>query len=330
MPTINELRAVDPILGEFALEYSQENVNAAADLFFPRKGVAGETGTFYVRDANDHFRDYEDLRADGAEANAIKHRYLKDTFSLDEYALKEDVTDRQRANALSPLTLDQDATGNVVDSLALRREIRARNIILPDGFTPEDTTANAWDGASATVMLDNEVNKQNFHLLNGKMPNIMFIPMHLWTAFLDDTTSAKAIGGVIHDKLKYTQQTLATNITPQMVANLFGIDRVVILDMLFADAQMTTTKRGGAGIESGTYVWGTDAVGAAHTSIIYAYLNPGAGLKALTLGWGFSSQDLTMFRYREEKLRKDWVEGSRVEQFKIVAASCLYRYDTLI
>jgi hypothetical protein len=156
-PSINQLRAVDPILTDYSIAYSQEPRNLVAPVLFPDKQVAGETGTYYIHDANQRFRHYPTYRADGAEAVSIKWRVTSATFGLDEYAAKTDVTERQRNNALDPMEIDQDAATVVTDAILLDKELRARNLILPATLVWETTVSVMWDQSTATREREVEV-----------------------------------------------------------------------------------------------------------------------------------------------------------------------------
>lgn len=331
MPTIPQVRAIDPILTSYAADIVPDMGRALAEVFFPVKPTRGETGTYYEFDANQRFRNYTDFRADGGEANAIDWRLTKSTFSQEEYALKTAVTDRERDNALDPISLDQDAASMVTGALSVAREIRARDLIFPTGFSAEVAASVKWDQATATVMADNEAFQQAFQKKVGRRPNVLMIPMRVWSQFMDVGAGSQTVGGVLHERLKYSMTTTASDITPNLIGQLFNIPRVVIGDMIFTEAAMTNTVRAaGAGIASGAYVWDTQANNStAVKEIVYGYINPSAGLKSINLGWCFQAQPYTVFRYREDRLRKDWIEASRVEQMKIVAAACLYRATVL-
>jgi len=335
MPTFPMIRAIDPLLTSYASELSQSMDSALQEVFFPVKRVRGETGTYYEFDANNRFRNYTDYRADGGEANAIDWRLTHSTFSLEEYALKTHVTDRERENALDPISVDQDAVSIVNDSLSVAREIRARNLIFAAGFTPEFTASTRWDQAAATPLADNETIRQTFQKQAGRLPNTLVIPMRVWSQFMDVGAGSGTIGGVLHERLKYTMATTSSNITPNLIGQLFNVPNVIVGSMIYTNVDLTNTVRAaGDGIGNastdGLYIWDKHSNDSTDTKeIIYAYINPGAGVKSINLGWTFQSQPYTIFRYREDKLRKDWIEGSRVEQQKIVAAACLLRARVL-
>jgi hypothetical protein len=326
MPLRSQLRPVDPLLTNFALEFSQSMAGKAADLLFPMKPTKGETGTYFIYDANDRFRTYGDLRADPGEANAIEWKLTSAVFAQEEYALKTHITDRERENAIDPISLDQDAAVRVTEALTLNRELRARDLLFPTA-TQEATVSIKWDQASATPLSDNEAAKQAFMKLTGKEPNWLMIPPVAWKQFMND--AAGTIGQVLNDRLKYTMATTGKNITPALVGQLFNIPNVVVPNLLHSTATLTNTAQGGGGVQSGAFIWDTAANAGAIKQITYLYLDPSAGAKGMTYGMCFQSQPYTVFRYREDKLRTDWIEASRVETFKEVATACRYRLNVL-
>ncbi len=322
-----ELRPVDPLLTNYALDFNQSFEGACQDVIFPSKGAAGETGTFFVYDANYKFRHYDDRRADPGEANAIGMQLTDDVFKCDEFALKTHVTDRERDQVLDPISLDNDATRSVTEALTLAREIRTRDLVA-DGTGTQTTITNKWDATAgnADPLQDVEVAQQAFQLQTGRRANYMIIAPIIWKIMKSNTTDA---GTLLNERLKFTQQVTNTTITPQMVGNMFDIPNVKIADLLFTDTPLTNTATGGAGITSGEFIWDKDAAGTDTADIYLMYLDPNGGIKSLTYGWSFQSQTFEMSRYREDKLRTDWIEGGRIEKFKVVASACKIRMPVM-
>jgi hypothetical protein len=333
MPTINEERIVDPVLTNFGLAYQQDQALSAHDALFPTMDTSavGETGKYYIHDANTYFRRFDSKRADGAEARAVDFQLTSAAFTQEEYALKAALTDRQKKNSMNPLNLEQGRVKLVTDLLNLDREILARNkIFTPFNFTPEKTVSPLWNAASAVVMTDVVTIIQNFIKLNGKEPNILLIPPRIWAIFMEAKTT-DTVGWVLHERCKYVMATTGQNITPNLVAQLFNLNgRVFVPNMIYTNTALTNTAVGGAGITAGAFIWDVyvdDSTAA--TSIVFAYVDPDADEMTLTLGWNFQSQGYEVARYREPQLRKEWYEAGRVEDRYIVAASCLYRVKVI-
>jgi hypothetical protein len=120
-------------------------------------------------------------------------------------------------------------------------------------------------------------------------------------------------------------QTTSKNLTPELIAQLFGVERVIVPDMIYSTAALTSTIRGTTGIESGAFIWDKDIDGDDYLGIIYAYVNPKGGLRSLTYGWNLWTEQLSTRRFPEPKNRKEWIENGVIEQQKVVAASCIYR-----
>lgn len=323
--TRDQIRPVDPILEDLMLDYKQDEGTAIVDGIFPKRPIKGETAWYYVFEANQKFRRYKALRADGTEARAIKIRLTTATLKADEYSLKMAVTDRERGNELGALSLDQEAGFHVNEALLLDREMRARDIVLPTGYSLDDTASPLWTAANATPMANNEAYKAAFKLKNGRRPNTMIVPQTVWATWQDPTVTG-SIGWIIHEKLKYTTNLLGRDITPELLAQLFGVKRVLIADMMFTDTALTSAIVGTAGITSGAFIWNTQANNStAVNEVIYTYVDDNAGPKTMTYGKAFQAQPLQWSRYRENKLKKDWIEGSMIEVLKVIAPSAIYR-----
>lgn len=325
MPTRDQVRPVDPILEDLMLDYRQDEGTSIAGDVFPARPISGETAWYYVFEANQKFRRYKALRADGTEARAIKLRLATATLKADEYSLKMAVTDRERKNELGRLSLDQEAGFHVNEALMLDREMRARDIVLPTGYSLDATASPLWNASNATPMANNEAYKAAFKLKNGKRPNAMIVPQAVWANWQDPTVTG-SMGWIIHEKLKYTTPMLGKVVTPDLIAQLLGLQYVFIADMMFTDTALTSTIVTTAGITSGAFVWNTQANNStAVTEVIYLYIDKTAGPKTMTYGKAFQAQPLQWSRYREDKLKKDWIEGSLIEVLKVIAPSAIYR-----
>lgn len=325
----NERLYIDMPLSDFSVDFSQEwTKDALQDRLFPTKRTRFETGTYVVFDAVRRFRTYRDLRADGAEANAISVKYGKATFSQEEYALRGPVTDRERDQSIDPISPEQDIVELVSEALLLRREERARDLIFPATPSYQMSANPLWDAASSTVIKDVHAAKVAFHKKTGKMPSLAIFPPRVWDMMFDSGT-ANSPGALIVDRLKYSMAVKAVDINEQLVAQLFDLPEIVVPRILVANPALTATSATAATGVGGTYMWDVDAAGNAVKAIALVYVNPSAGRRSLTLGWTFSSQPVTVFRYREDAKRVDWFEVSRVEQPAVVASSCIYRVEVL-
>jgi len=321
--TRTQLRPVDPMLTDLAIEMSQDATGKVVDVAFTPKQTPGETGTMFYYDSDALFRNYNALRANPGEAAVISQKLTKGTFSQEQYSLRTPVTDRDRQNAISPVDLDQDAARLVTECLMLDREIRCKNAVALIDAT-NATASPLWNAPNATPLLDMETACQAFQARCGKRPTHLIFAPCLWANVLSDETGTA--GAVISDRVKYTLATSAKNITPALVGQLLGIPNVIVADMLYSAAEIDdATVAGEAGITTGTYIWDTQADGSAQDQIILLYVDPQAGQKGLTFGKAFQSRPLQVSRYREDAKETDWVEVSVVEDLKIIASACEYR-----
>lgn len=326
--TRDQVRPVDPILTDLMLDYVQDSGTMIGSRIFPAR-QAKETSWYYVFEANQKFRRYKSKRADGSEARAIKIRMTRDSFFQDAYALKMAVTDRERDNELGALSLDQEAGFHVKEALDLDFEMRCRDLVYPTSYTPDSAASPLWTAANATPMLNNEQWKADFKKKTGKRPNKIIVPQAVWQTWQDPTTTG-SMGWVIHEKLKYSTDRMASPITPALVAQLFGVDEILIGDTIFTDTALTSTIPGTAGITAGQFIWNTRADNAtAVNEITYIYSSPNSGIKTMTYGACFQAKAQSWKRYREEKLSKDWIEGEQIEVLKVIAPACISRYTVM-
>ena len=115
-----------------------------ADSVFPTAPVQKESDLYFVYDIGNR-RLPETLRANRAEANEISHSYSTSSYTLEEHALKELISDRDRGNADAPLDLDVDTTEILTEKILIRREVATANVC----FTTTSWGNNADISATA-------------------------------------------------------------------------------------------------------------------------------------------------------------------------------------
>lgn len=296
---------VDAILSGVSVRYTNEEL--IADQVLPVVPVKKESDKYfkYTRD----WRLPQSKRALGAEANEVEWNVTTDTYSCEEYALKDIIPDRVRDNADAPLNLDVDTTEYLTELISVGREKRVADIVFVAGTYGSQTSAlagaNRWDDyAGSDPVGDVRSAKAVVHAASGKMPNVMIVGIQVHLKLLDHPD--------ILERIKYTQRGV---ITEDILAALFEVDKYVIGKALYDSSQE-------GGDESLGYIWGKSV------ALIYAESSP--GIKKVSFGYQFQSRGFRVKKWREEKRDGDFVEAGEIRDEKIVAAACGYLYTTVV
>ena len=295
----------DAFLTGVSVKYTNDEY--IADQVLPVVPVKKESDKYYVYTRS--WKLPESKRAAGAEANEIEWNVSTDTYSCEEYALKDLIPDRVRDNADNPLSVDVDTTEHLTDLIQLGREKRVADIVFASGTYGAQTSAlagaNRWDDyAGSDPIGDVRDAKAVVHAASGKMPNVMVIGYQAYLKLLDHPD--------ILERIKYTQKGI---ITADIIASVFEVNKLVVGKALY-----DSTMEGIA--ESLGYVWGK--------SVALLYAEPSPGLKKVSFGYQFQNRGFSVKKWREEKRAGDFVEAGEIRDEKVVAAACGYLYTTVV
>jgi len=290
---------IDAILSNVSVKYG--NGMAIADEVFPRVKVAKESDKFftYTRD----FRIPKTYRAIGSESEGIDWKISTDTYFCEEYALHDDVFDRLKANADAPLNLEVDTTEMLTDALIRDREKRVADIAFSSSYITNYTTlvgSDQWnDYAGSDPLGDIETAMISVKEASGKVPNLIVLGEQVMSKLRNHPD--------LLERIKYTQKGV---VTEDLLSSLLpGSPKVLVGSLMYDSSQEGDT-------ESLGYIWGKNC--------LVAYVENSPGIKRVSLGYQFYSQDRTVSKWREDKIKADRIEVSEVSDEKLVSASCGY------
>jgi hypothetical protein len=302
----NRYQGVDPILTNVALGYSNDAY--IADLLLPEIGVNFQTGKHWIYDQG-RFRNTPSKRGTGAESGEVALSLTTgNPYFCEDHALKQFVPDEDVENATTPTDPYTDATENVTEQLLIAKEVEAASILTSTSVITQNTTLSGTsqfsDYSNSDPFTVIETGKQTIHNATHLAVNTM------------------VIGKQAYDKLKYHPALLERvkysqrgQMTPDLIASLFEVDRLVI-----GAAGYNTTKEGQT--DSMSYIWGKD--------ILLAYVAPRIAPKMLTLGltyrWNKKSKTVKRLRGTKEDDRNGTYvrAGDDYYDQNVVAASCGY------
>lgn len=312
-PTSTDVH-VDAILTNISVAYVQSQQNFIASKVFPIVQVDKQSDKFYVYTKNDWFRDEAKRRGASQESAGSGYNLGTNNYACDVWAFHKDVDDKVRANADAPLNPDRDATQFVTQRLLLRQEIQWVSDYFATGVWGTDkvgaTDFTRWsDYATSDPINDIEAGKETVLGGTGFMPNTLVLGYQTFRQLKHHPD--------IVDRIKYTS---SQTITPDMLARIFEIDRVLV-----AMAVKATNVEG----ETAAYAF-------AHgKNALLTYVNPTPGLLAPSAGYIFAwngvsgrlGQNVGISRFRMEELKSDRIEGEIAFDDKVVGADLGYFFS---
>jgi len=113
---------LDTALTNVSLAY--RNPNLLADVIAPQVPVRRQSDKYFVYDPDgERFRPVNDRRAPGALAAEVDFTLSTDSYFASDHALTSAISDEERDNADTPLSVDIDRVEFLSDKIALNREV---------------------------------------------------------------------------------------------------------------------------------------------------------------------------------------------------------------
>lgn len=218
---------VDRMLTQLAVAYRQDLSNFVADRIFPSIPVDKQSDTYRIYPRDWWLRTFADKRAPATESRGIDWEYSEDSYFAEKYSIHADVPDEDRANEDDDLDIFEDATQLTVDQILLKKEKDFVSTYMQTGVWDTDVdvsaSSTAWTTAATATPLNDVADKQlAMHQVTGRMANTIAMAMPTFNAlrFTDQILDRIIYGGGNADP---------ANVTPQILAGLFGVDRVFLL-----------------------------------------------------------------------------------------------------
>ena len=245
-PVVQDVH-VAAALTNIAVAYIQDESNYIAEAVFPLVPVQHQTDKYFVWSKADFFRDEALKRSDATESAGSGVNLTTQSYSADVWALHQDIGAQIRSNADPAVELDMTITRALTQKLLIRRDrIFAANFMTTSVWSRDVTGAAAgtgvvgstttvyWDDDAASDPFTDIATQQTYILTNtGFMPNKLVLS---WSAY-----QALRKHPLIIDRIKYTSATFAGTITPQLLAEAFDIEQVVVSKAVYNSAAENIT-----------------------------------------------------------------------------------------
>jgi hypothetical protein len=240
--TTSAARVIDPVLTEIARGYT--NAAYAATALFPVVPV-GARGGKIIQFGKEHFRLYNTARAPGAQVARITSAYSSQSYALENHAIAEGVPYELMDDAAQVPGVDLGAAAvrRGQDIIGLRLEKACADLARnASAYAASNKVAlsgtSQWSDPASNPVAQVETYKEAVRSQIGARPNTLLISGRVFAALKTNPA--------ITDRIKYTSRDVAT---PELLAALFGVDRVVVGDAVYLDSTGAMAD-----------VWGKDAI----------------------------------------------------------------------
>jgi hypothetical protein len=312
-PTQGDVHVNQP-LGNLSIAYMQSRTDFVATSVFATVPSDKQSNVYYKYNRDDYNRDEMRLRAPGTESAGSGYGLSTASYFCQEWALHKDISDADRANEDNPLNSDRD----VMEFLVYKGLIRKEKIWVDTYFSNgvwganQSTPGTLWSSSSSTPISDVKSKRRALKQATGFRPNIMVLGQKV----VDDLEEHPEV----IDRIKYGQTAGDPAIaTPETLAKLFGISRVVVLEAIYNSAAQNAT-------EDSQFIAGRHCL-LAYSNPRPTILQPSAGYTfAYTGRFGANALGARMKSFYMEELESTRIEIQMAFDMKITGSDLAWLF----
>lgn len=297
---------IDAPLTNISVMFQQAAKNFIAGQVFPNLPVDKQSNKYFIFDRASFFRDSMRKRAAGEESAGSGYTLSTDSYFCDLFGLHKDISDIDRANTDTPLNADRNAVQFITQQGLVRKEVQwAADYFTTSVWGTDTTVANQWsDYVASDPLGDVETAKSVILKATAQEANTLVLGYDVFVKLKNHPD--------IVDRIKYTS---ARVVTEEVLASLFGVDRVLVPRSIVDSVAEGKTS-------APALIHGKHA--------LLCHVAPSPGLEVPSAGYtfswtglanGFNGQGMAMNKFRMEQLLGDRVEGHMAFDMKVVASS---------
>lgn len=302
-PTLSDIH-VDSALTDFSLAYFQDAARFVAPSIFPVVPVGKRSDKYFTYDAAELMRSDAKKRAPNTESAVRTYKLSTDNYHCEVYSIAVDVSEQETANADPALDPEIDAVRVATQDIQIAMDRAWTSAAFTTGIWGTESTAT-WNTSTGDPVGDIQTGILAMLKATGQRPNTLVLGAESWYSGLWTST----------DLLARLPDNAPRIITPQFMKDVFGFDRVFILDTVEQTVESST---------------GSPAF--IHTDhALLAYVDPSAGLRQPTAGKTFMWNGLLgggggvrTKRFEMPQLSATRVEVDAAFDFKVVATDLGY------
>ncbi len=267
-----------------------DNYEYIADKVLKDVMVTHESDQYYIH--NNDLRLEETLRANGTPSEMITWDVSTGSYVLNEHALKDVITDRDRDNIdTPPLQLEAQTAFNLKSKIQIRMEYETHKLLFTTTtFSNNDTktSASSWKYHTTTSSPLQNVLSATSYITKyaGSKPNTGVTSLDVLDALKENVN--------VHERIKYTQKSVYG---ADLIASMMDLQNIYV-----GTARYNTVDEGIA--DDFGMIWGND--------FLVAYFDPAPTLKTRTAAVNFRLKKRgipwTVKKWREEDIDGDYIQ----------------------
>lgn len=224
----------DAALSNISIAY--RNPLYIADQIFPVVPVKRQSDYFYQFLRGDWFRLDAAARGPGARAPRSGYKLSSSTYSCIEYALQHPIPIELINNADAPIYPLSTGVNFATNGLLLKKEQIVSSLICTAANWPNMTedAAGLWAATDSTntFLTDVLTRRETIRQAIGRYPNTLVMDAKTFKGLKESST--------LLDRIKYTGTNgNPADVTPQMIAMLAEVDRVLIGGAIYSSDEET-------------------------------------------------------------------------------------------
>lgn len=310
-PTHSEVQAVDPVLTNMLVGYSQDDNRFVASRAFPVVPVEKQGFTYYTFTKKYFFADDMKSRAAGSEFARGGYGVSTATGSAQLWGLEHAIAEEARSNNQMPMALEQAGLLWLANQSNIRRERAFSADFMVTGVwgTDDNNAATDWD--STGVPTDDILTAQRTIGNNtGLLADTLVVGYITFQGLLGNTNIADRIRYVVGADVQTIEQSLL---------RVLGIRQLLVSKASYNSANEGQTFASAAIVDDDALL----IVSAGMPSV----MTPSAGYTFAWNGGGGTGQIAT---YREQKSKSDILQLSEAWDQKAVATDCGYFWADIV
>ena len=321
-PTQSQVH-VNSALTTMSVGYMQDRAGYMHDLFATCP-VNRKSGVYFKQNRGQMLLPRAEKRAPGTAAAEAGFDMSTGSYSCEEWAYRHKLPDQVRANFDSPLSADRSSVNHVTQAMLLSREIEFASAFFTTGVwgtdmtgvsgTPSGNQFKQWDDSSSTPIDDIKTGIRAAQKASGgHKPNVLAMGPEVFDALSDHST--------ILARIQYSQKGI---MTPELLAAIFGLEEVVVGDIVY-----NTAKEGQT--ESLDFAIGKKA--------LLAYRTKTPQIDVPSAGYVFSWSEFDNVKknggaairsYYQEDIKSTWYEGESNYDLGVVDSACGYFFNSAV
>lgn len=288
------------VLTKVGLKYMQDPANFQASKIFPACPVMKLSGEFPTYPKEYWMKNEAAKRKPGTVSAGSAHGRGSDTYECEDISFHEDVPDEYVNNDAAPLNPLKAATTRVTQKIAIFDEVDFSTRFFTTGiWTAGTAPSTKWDAANSTPLEDVDGWKRTQKIATGLGVDTAVMSEGVYDVLKRHSQ--------VKDQIKYTS---AANVTPELLARILEVDRLIILNAVYDSAAYGATA-------AQAYIAGD------HFMLLKTTNSPSleeasAGYNFVWNGYGSNGYGVRTF-YREEPMATR-VEAHHYHQMKQLAS----------